>query len=148
MGRRTDTAYAEKNQRIRLLRQPNGGVAAARNLGAAATAAEFLSFIDADDVWAPSKIALQMNFRRRTMEGLAKQIYFYMRGHSAALLAQHERTGARSNLKQAFKWKPLWYLGRVRRRPFGLSVPEDRLLCQEIAGYVSGLLSYPRTRRG
>jgi hypothetical protein len=119
-----------------------------RDLGAAATAAEFLSFIDADDLWAPSKIALQMNFHRRTRKGLAKQIYFYMRGHSAALLVQHERTGVRSNLKQAFKWKPLWYLGRVRRRLFGRSVAEDRFLWQEIAGYVSGLLIYLRTRRG
>jgi glycosyltransferase involved in cell wall biosynthesis len=57
-------AYAEKDQRIRLLRQPNGGVAAARNFGAAATAAEFLAFIDADDLWAPSKIALQMQALR------------------------------------------------------------------------------------
>jgi glycosyltransferase involved in cell wall biosynthesis len=137
------TAYAEKDQRIRLLRQPNGGVATARNLGAAATGAEFLSFIDADDLWAPSKIALRMDFHRRTMEGLAKQIYFYMRGHSAALLAQHGRTGIRSNLKQAFKWKPLWYLGRVRRRLCGLSAPEDRLLWQEIAGYLSGTLVPP-----
>ena len=119
-----------------------------RDLGAAATAAEFLSFIDADDLWAPSKIALQMNFHRRTRKGLAKQIYFYMRGRSAALLVQHERTGVRSNLKQAFKWKPLWYLGRVRRRLFGRSVAEDRFLWQEIAGYVSGLLIYLRTRRG
>ncbi|MER9655151.1 glycosyltransferase [Mesorhizobium sp. M0152] len=36
------TAYAEKDQRIQRLRKENGGVAAARNLGAAAMAAEFL----------------------------------------------------------------------------------------------------------
>jgi hypothetical protein len=39
-------------------------------------------------------------------------------------------------------------LGRIRRRLFGRSVPEDRFLWQEIAGYVSGLLFHLRTRRG
>ncbi|MDK4716519.1 glycosyltransferase family A protein [Rhizobium sp. CNPSo 4039] len=51
--------YARQDPRIRILRQANSGVAVARNNGAAATDAEFLAFIDADDLWAPSKIALQ-----------------------------------------------------------------------------------------
>ena len=47
--------------RIRLIRQHNGGVAAARNAGAQATAAAFLAFIDADDLWAPTKIEFQLD---------------------------------------------------------------------------------------
>ena len=53
-------ARAQDDRRIRVLRQENGGVAMARNNGAAATDAEFLAFVDADDLWAPSKIALQL----------------------------------------------------------------------------------------
>jgi glycosyltransferase involved in cell wall biosynthesis len=53
-------ACARSDARVRLLRQPNLGVAAARNLGAVCTESEFLAFIDADDLWAPSKIALQL----------------------------------------------------------------------------------------
>jgi glycosyltransferase involved in cell wall biosynthesis len=53
-------AQAAKDRRIRLLSQSNGGVAAARNFGASSTDAAFLAFIDADDLWAPRKIALQM----------------------------------------------------------------------------------------
>ncbi|MER9616733.1 glycosyltransferase [Mesorhizobium sp. M0207] len=93
----------------------------------------------------PTSVAF--HFHRRTMEGLAKQIYFYMRGHSAALLVQHERTGVKANLKQAFKWKPLWYLGRVRRRLLGCRSAEDRFIWHEIAGYASGILFYLRTKR-
>ncbi|MBS3647232.1 glycosyltransferase family 2 protein [Pseudaminobacter sp. 19-2017] len=52
--------HACRDPRIRLIRQENGGVAAARNLGAASTEAEFLAFVDADDLWAPSKIAQQL----------------------------------------------------------------------------------------
>ncbi|WP_428668297.1 glycosyltransferase family 2 protein [Reyranella sp.] len=46
--------------RVRLVRQGNAGVAAARNTGAAATPAQFLAFVDADDIWAPTKIEYQL----------------------------------------------------------------------------------------
>ena len=94
----------------------------------------------------PSSVAF--HFHRRTVEGLAKQIYSYMRGHSAALLVQYERTGVKANLKQVFKWTPLWYLGRIRRKLLGRSAAEDRFLWREVAGYVSGILFYLRRRGG
>jgi glycosyltransferase involved in cell wall biosynthesis len=53
--------YASRDARMRLVRQPNGGVAAARNFGAASTTAEFLAFVDADDLWAPSKVEQQLS---------------------------------------------------------------------------------------
>lgn len=45
--------------RIRLLRQANRGVAAARNAGAVAASGELLAFLDADDVWHASKLERQ-----------------------------------------------------------------------------------------
>lgn len=51
---------ARRDPRVRLLRQPNLGVAAARNAGAAATSADYFAFVDADDLWAPAKLELQM----------------------------------------------------------------------------------------
>ncbi len=52
--------WQARDPRIRVVQQPNSGVAVARNTGAAATDAEFLAFIDADDLWAPPKIELQL----------------------------------------------------------------------------------------
>ena len=44
---------------IKTVSQPNRGLAAARNAGAAAAgAAEYLAFLDADDVWLPDRLAL------------------------------------------------------------------------------------------
>jgi glycosyltransferase involved in cell wall biosynthesis len=45
---------------ITLLQQPNKGVAAARNLGVRHSKGEFVAFLDADDLWAPEKLKLQM----------------------------------------------------------------------------------------
>lgn len=47
-------------QRARLLRQQNCGVANARNRGAQASGGEYLAFLDADDYWLPEKLERQM----------------------------------------------------------------------------------------
>ena len=44
--------------RIRVIDQPNRGPAAARNAGAALAQGEYLAFLDADDAWLPSKLAV------------------------------------------------------------------------------------------
>ncbi len=42
---------------VRLITQPNNGVAAARNAGLAAARTPFVAFLDADDLWCPGHLA-------------------------------------------------------------------------------------------
>jgi glycosyltransferase involved in cell wall biosynthesis len=51
---------------VTLLRQDNRGVSAARNAGARAAETPFIGFLDADDRWAPDKIARQLDALDRT----------------------------------------------------------------------------------
>jgi glycosyltransferase involved in cell wall biosynthesis len=53
--------WSERDPRVRLVRKTNSGVAHARNYGASNTTADYLAFIDADDLWAPEKIEAQIN---------------------------------------------------------------------------------------
>jgi glycosyltransferase involved in cell wall biosynthesis len=64
-GSTDDTAivaqrHSAVDARVRIIRQDNAGVAAARNTGIAATSGRYIAPIDADDLWAPSKIARQL----------------------------------------------------------------------------------------
>jgi glycosyltransferase involved in cell wall biosynthesis len=51
-------AYEEKG--IKVIRQKNSGVGAARNIGAAKSKGQFIAFLDADDIWMPTKIERQL----------------------------------------------------------------------------------------
>jgi len=54
-----ETALAPYAGRVRLIRQPNGGVANARNNAAAQAQGTWLSFQDSDDLWAPDHLETQ-----------------------------------------------------------------------------------------
>jgi glycosyltransferase involved in cell wall biosynthesis len=57
----TLTIAARYGPLVRIVAQPNGGPAAARNRGVRAALANFVAFLDQDDVWHPEKLARQMS---------------------------------------------------------------------------------------
>jgi glycosyltransferase involved in cell wall biosynthesis len=61
-GSTDDTAKlaAGLGEQVRVVSQPNSGVSSARNRGLEAARAEFIAFLDADDVWLPGKLLKQL----------------------------------------------------------------------------------------
>lgn len=65
-------AHARSDDRLRLLRQPNAGTAAARNTGLARASGHYVSFLDHDDAWLPGFLtATAEAFEREPGAGLA-----------------------------------------------------------------------------
>ncbi len=54
------TTLAAEDARIRFLGEPHRGVAVARNVGLAAVKADFITFLDSDDLCAPGRLQLQV----------------------------------------------------------------------------------------
>ncbi|CAN5429148.1 hypothetical protein BH10ACI4_BH10ACI4_22280 [soil metagenome] len=65
--------YRERlGARLLYIRQPNGGLPAARNAAIRNSSAEFLALLDADDVWLPNRLADSMkSFEGRPELGLS-----------------------------------------------------------------------------
>lgn len=55
---------AAEDDRLRVLRQPNSGAPAARNLALAQARGRYIAFLDADDLWLPEKLERQVSFMR------------------------------------------------------------------------------------
>ena len=57
-----------KDQRIRVIKQKNAGVSAARNNGIEEAKADLIAFLDADDEWAPSFLEIVLRLREKYPE--------------------------------------------------------------------------------
>jgi glycosyltransferase involved in cell wall biosynthesis len=63
---RTDEILKAYGNKIRVIRQQNGGASTARNTGIRAATGEIISFLDSDDEWLPEKTERQVKLLQRT----------------------------------------------------------------------------------
>ena len=92
----------------------------------------------------PSAVAF--HFHRRDHEALGRQIFAYMRGHTAALLVQFERHGHLGNLRRILWTLPTCY-ARKAVRLFWYGVDDTNcLLSQEVKGALAGIFYYLSTK--
>jgi CDP-glycerol glycerophosphotransferase len=59
-------AYADRDDRIRIIERPNGGLGAARNTGIEAATGDYLAFLDSDDVLPPTAYELLLTSLEKT----------------------------------------------------------------------------------
>lgn len=58
--RTLELVHGITDKRLKIFSYDNGGVATARNRGISHAAGEFIAFLDADDLWTPDKLELQL----------------------------------------------------------------------------------------
>jgi CDP-glycerol glycerophosphotransferase len=112
-------AFAERDPRFRLITQPNGGLSAARNTGMDATGAEFLHFLDSDDVLPPNAYELLLGALdrtgsdfatgnvRRLVRGFTRQSAFLRKAFATTQLKTHV-TRFKPLLADRVAWNKLW----------------------------------------
>lgn len=81
---------------VRLFRQAQAGVAAARNAGLSMATGDFIAFLDADDVWLPGKLTAQYRALRENPQAdycLTLVRHISMAGMAASPLEEAPRLG-------------------------------------------------------
>jgi glycosyltransferase involved in cell wall biosynthesis len=83
-------SFARIDSRITYLRLPHAGVSAARNAGISASSAQYIAFLDADDIWLPEKLECQVEvFERGGSEtGFVHSSYFFVDAQGERLSGQ------------------------------------------------------------
>lgn len=98
---------------LRLLEQPNRGVAAARNAGLAVAGGEFIGFIDQDDTWLPDK--------------LARQVAVFREHPGVGVVTGHEETVLAPGVP-----RPSWLRPEMLAAPHPTYVPSALLIRREV----------------
>ena len=90
-------------------------------------------------------MAVVCHHHRKSISGLRRQLYAYMRGFTVAILIQYQRFGHRGNLLHLFRVLPPYYLSLLKKGFPGYSF-QYKTLFSELRGILSGVIYYLRHR--
>jgi glycosyltransferase involved in cell wall biosynthesis len=91
----TSAAIAERfGQPVRCLRRTHAGQAAAREVGVAASEGEFIAFLDADDLWPPYRLSLQIEklMAQPEIDGVHGRVMQFRDGEDVQIESEAPRT--------------------------------------------------------
>ena len=74
------------NDRVRVIRQLNKGESAARNCGMNEASGDWIAFLDADDIWDPQKLELQLSAIRKEPDTVCVHTNYYIFGKEGKLI--------------------------------------------------------------
>ncbi len=106
----TEAVVRSFGERVRCIRQPNGGPAVARNRGIRESRGELIAFLDADDVWLPEKLEKQWRcLQNHQTAGLVHSNYFFWDAETGGTTQAHPEGAERSGRRYAeiFIWNRL-----------------------------------------
>lgn len=130
--------------RLRLLKQPNQGVSAARNAGVAQAHAEYIAFLDADDWWEPTYLERMAQLVIDYPDAGLYACNYYYHKDGVNIIKVDIPTGYFNYPKEYFKnfAMPVWTGATMIPRkvydemggfPLGIKLGEDFLLWAKIA---------------
>lgn len=71
--------------RVQVIQQSNQGAPSARNTGIKAATADYIAFLDADDLWYPNKLGRQLQFMRHEGARASQTAVWFVQGDRAPL---------------------------------------------------------------
>jgi glycosyltransferase involved in cell wall biosynthesis len=89
-------------------------------------------------------LAVVYHSHRKSIQGLSKQLYSYMRGFTVAILIQYQRFGHRGNLQHLMK--VIRYYFALLKRGFPRYSFQYKTVFCELRGILSGIIYYLRHR--
>ena len=121
----TDAKLAEFGPHLRLIRQTQRGVSAARNRGVSVARGRYLAFLDSDDLWLPEKLKVQTRF---------------MEGHPGIQICQTDEIWMRRGLRVNPKMKHQKPSGDIFRRSLELCLvsPSAVMMTRDLFNGVGG----------
>lgn len=151
--------YAEKDPRVRVIRQNNGGVSAARNVGIEKATGAYIGFVDSDDTVEPNYVETLLGAFAAHPEIGVSICNRFIHGHpngrgigaaagAGRVLSPREAIRNAVSIGKSFEgylWNKLFRAEIFRNNPDfrldpSLAICEDLLLC--VAIFASGQKSY------
>ncbi len=162
-------AYAEKDSRIRVIHQLNGGICAARNCGLELVKSEYFTFIDNDDVYLPDLLEENYNLARKYNADILKygNRYIKHKKFSPASICSSGKLDEKKlliipkeDLKEKYRqfndddllvyvWDGLFKTSLIKEHQIKFDTVfkhghEDRVFCMQLYQYIDCIIINPK----